>query len=54
MPGGTDHRDLSYFDSDLFKSVTDMMSGGEERIMTIEVFEDDYARSLRAMKNIRG
>lgn len=54
MPDGTDHRDLSYFDPDLFESVTEMMSGGEERIMTIEVFENDYARSIRAMKNIRG
>ncbi len=54
MPDGTDHRDLSYFDPDLFESVKDMMSGGEERIMTIEVFENDYARSIRAMKNIRG
>lgn len=53
MPDGTDHRDLSYFDPDLFDSVTGMMSGGEERVMTIEVFEDDYSRSLEVLKNLR-
>lgn len=53
MPDGTDHRDLSCFDPDLFNSVTDMMSGGKERVMTIEVFEDDYRRSLEVIRKIR-
>ncbi|MDD4160398.1 MAG: cobamide remodeling phosphodiesterase CbiR [Synergistaceae bacterium] len=50
MPCGTDHRDLSYFDPDLFDSVRGIMSGGKDRVMTIEVFEDDYLRSLEAIK----
>lgn len=53
MADGTDHRDLSYLDPDLFGSVTEMMSGLKERVMTIEVFEDDYDRSLEVLKNIR-
>ena len=53
MADGTDHRDLSYLDPYLFESVTEMMSGVKEKVMTIEVFEDDYARSLEVLKNIR-
>lgn len=53
MADGTDHMDLSYLDPDLFGSVTEMMSGLKERVMTIEVFEDDYDRSLEVLKNIR-
>ena len=52
-PDGTDHVDLSYFDTELFKQVTEIMSDGEEKVMTIEVFEDDYDRSLDVIKKIR-
>ncbi|HAJ94328.1 MAG TPA: hypothetical protein DCM41_05470 [Synergistaceae bacterium] len=52
MQDGTDHRDLSYIDPELFRSVREMMSGGRERVMTIEVFEDDYGRSLNAIKEM--
>ena len=52
-PDGTDHVDLSYFDTELFKQVTEIMSYGEEKVMTIEVFEDDYDRSLDVIKKIR-
>lgn len=53
MADGTDHSDLSYLDPDLFGSVKEIMSGGKERVMTIEVFEDDYDRSLEVLRNIR-
>ncbi len=52
MPDGTDHRDLSYMDPGLFRSVSEIMSGGEERVMTIEVFEEDYDRSVSVLKNM--
>ena len=52
MSDGTDHRDLSYMDPELFRSVVEMMSGGRDRVMTIEVFEDDYDRSLNAIKKM--
>ena len=52
MSDGTDHRDLSYMDPELFRSVVEMMSGGIDRVMTIEVFEDDYDRSLNAIKKM--
>ena len=53
MPDGTDHRDLSYMDPELFMSVTEIMSGGRERVMTIEVFEDDYGRSIEKLKKMK-
>lgn len=52
MPDGTDHRDLSYIDPELYRSVSSMMSHGKERVMTLEVFEGDYDRSLEAIKNM--
>lgn len=52
-PDGTDHVDLSYFDIELFRHVTEIMSTGEGKVMTIEVFEDDYDRSLQVIKKIR-
>ena len=52
-PDGTDHVDLSYFDTELFEHVTEIMSDGEEKVMTIEVFEKDYDRSLEVIKKIR-
>lgn len=52
MADGTDHRDLSYMDPEIFRSVSEMMSGGRERVMTIEVFEDDYGRSINAIKEM--
>ena len=52
-PDGTDHVDLSYFDTELFESITEIMSDGEEKVMTIEVFEDDYDRSLEVIEKIR-
>ena len=53
MPDGSDHRDLSYMDPELFRSVSGMMSGGEDRVMTLEVFEGDYDRSLSVLKKMR-
>lgn len=52
-PDGTDHCDLSYFDPALFKDLCGIMSDGRERVMTIEVFEDDYARSIETLKKER-
>ena len=52
-PDGTDHVDLSYFDTELFKQVEEIMSDGEEKVMTIEVFENDYDCSLETIKKTR-
>jgi sugar phosphate isomerase/epimerase len=53
-PDGTDHVDLSYFDSGLLSETIELMSDGCERVMTMEVFEDDYERSVSVLRKISG
>lgn len=50
-PDGTDHQSMEYFDGTLFAELVEKLTAdGRERIMTIEVFEDDYRRSIDAIK----
>ena len=54
-PDGTDHCSMEHFDAGLFASVIEKLAAdGRERIMTIEVFEDDYRRSINAIKRSWG
>ena len=53
MPDGTDHVDLSYFDKELLKKIIKLADDGRERVMSIEVFEDDYFRSLEVIKDFK-
>ncbi len=46
-PDGVDHSAMTYFDKGLLSRVLKILaSDGGERIMTIEVFEDDYGTSV--------
>ncbi len=46
-PDGTDHSAMTYFDKGLLSRVLDILaSDGRQRVMTIEVFEDDYGTSV--------
>ena len=46
---------MEHFDAGLFASVIEKLAAdGRERIMTIEVFEDDYRRSINAIKRSWG
>ncbi|MDO5116065.1 MAG: cobamide remodeling phosphodiesterase CbiR [Synergistaceae bacterium] len=48
---GTDHLDMSYFDMELFDHIiNELAKDGAERVMTLEVFEEDYRRSIEALK----
>ena len=50
-PDGTDHQSMEFFDAGLFAAVIEKLAAdGRERIMTIEVFEDDYRTSIEAIK----
>lgn len=49
-PDGFDHVDMSHFDKKLFNDIIHLASDGKERVMSMEVFEDDYRRSLKAVK----
>ncbi|MDO5563237.1 MAG: cobamide remodeling phosphodiesterase CbiR [Synergistaceae bacterium] len=49
-PDGTDHVDMSYFDPALFRRIVSLCADGRERIMSIEVFEEDYDKSIAAIK----
>ena len=50
-PEGTDHRTMTYFDENLLERVLGILaSDGRERVMTLEVFEDDYARSVEFLR----
>lgn len=51
-PDGTDHVYLSYFDAELFKFLMNSADDGRERVCTLEVFEDDYAKSLPVLKTL--
>ena len=53
MPDGTDQVDLSYFDKELLKKIIKLADDGRERVMSIEVFEDDYFRSLEVIKDFK-
>ena len=51
-PDGTDHVDMGWFDAGLFRRLAAILTGdGAERVMTLEVFEDDYSRSIEAVKS---
>lgn len=46
-PDGTDHSAMTYFDKGLLFRVLDILaSDGRRRVMTIEVFEEDYGLSV--------
>lgn len=48
---GLDHVDLSHCDGAFLKNVHALLLGdGKERVVTIEVFEDDYNRSVEVLK----
>ena len=50
-PEGADHKDMTYFDEKLLERVFAILaSDGKTRVMTIEVFEDDYARSIEFLR----
>lgn len=54
-PEGADHRSMEFFDAALFGELMKKLTSDErERVMTIEVFEDDYGKSLDAIKKLRG
>lgn len=53
MPNGTDHVDISHFDQELLSSVIKLTNDGKERVMTMEVFEEDYSLSVDVMKKFR-
>lgn len=53
MPDGTDHADLSFFDEDRLRALIGMLEEDKkERVVTIEVFEDDYDRSVEVLKAV--
>ena len=49
-PDGTDHVDMSYFDTELLSWIMKELESGQERVMSMEVFDDDYARSVKVMR----
>ncbi|MDO4988282.1 MAG: cobamide remodeling phosphodiesterase CbiR [Synergistes sp.] len=52
---GTDHLDMSCFDAALFRDVTAKANeDGKKRLMILEVFEEDYKKSLNAIKKYMG
>lgn len=52
---GSDHVDLSHFDAQLLKQIFARYGEcGEERVITLEVFEHDFLRSIRVLKGILG
>lgn len=54
-PDGSDHTDLSYFDVALLRQIFARYGeSGEERVITLEVFEQDFQRSVRVLKDIFG
>ncbi len=54
-PDGTDHVDMSWFDAELFCEIVKRLGAdGRERVMTLEVFEDNYKKSLAAINNMLG
>ena len=51
-PDGTDHTAMEYFDKKLLRSVLSICDDGTERVMSIEVFEDDYKKSLKVFREL--
>ena len=51
-PDGTDHVDLSHFDAGLFAFLMNSADDGRERVCTLEVFENDYEKSLPVLKKL--
>ena len=53
-PDGTDHVGMEYFDKGLFREVSEIISDGDgmERVMTLEVFEEDYFTSLKTVREL--
>ena len=49
---GTDHVDMSYFDTELLREVLSLCDDGIERVMSMEVFEEDYHKSLEVFKDL--
>lgn len=51
MPDGTDHKDMSFFDKKLLTQILKMLEmDGREHVMTIEVFGEDYWRSVNILR----
>lgn len=52
-PDGTDHADLSYLERGLLKEIIEKYARDKkERVITIEVFENDYDRSIEVLKEV--
>ena len=49
---GTDHSDMTYFDKRLFYELLSQCTDNTERVMTLEVFAEDYQKSINAIKNM--
>ena len=49
---GTDHVDMSYFDTELLREVLSLCDDGIERVMSMEVFEEDYHKSLEVFRKL--
>ncbi len=49
---GTDHADMSYFDTELLRKVLTLCDDGSERVMSMEVFEEDYYKSLEVFRKL--
>lgn len=51
-PDGKDHSSMKYFDEELLTRVFELLAAdATERVMTIEVFEEDYADSIKFLRN---
>lgn len=54
-PDGTDHVDLSYFDKTLLREILEKYMRDEgERVITMEVFEQDYCLSVEVLGTLCG
>ncbi|NLL37650.1 MAG: sugar phosphate isomerase/epimerase [Fretibacterium sp.] len=51
-PDGTDHADLSHFEPRALMDLFERLEKGPERIVTLEVFEEDFERSLEVLRGL--
>ena len=49
----TDHVDLSYFDQTLLEWIFRKLADGRDRIMDLEVFEDDFEKSINVLRKFK-
>lgn len=52
-PDLTDHVDLSYYDQDLLEWIFRRLADGRDRIMDLEVFEEDYGKSIDVLRKFK-